>query len=210
MLALRHADDLGLDVTAVLEGAINGKTSRPGAPACQSVALAVHHCLDARTAGTIDAAGRLVLQPLPAKDDLALEAVRRYADGGNPLLTDTSMPPLERLRRHFETISQGNAARGFTRGCMLGNFTTEIGDHNPLIRTAVREAFTAWVGAIADVLIQARDEGALRPGLEPVPTARFIVKAWEGALIETRAYQSGEAFENFFTTVFGLLLPSSQ
>lgn len=146
----------------------------------------------------------------PTKDDLALEAVQRYASSSDPLLTDASVPPLQRLRRHFEGIRDENVSRGFTRGCMLGNFTAEVGDHNPTIRAAVREAFTAWADALADVLAEARSEGSLRAGLEPRSAARFIINAWEGALLESRAYQTTDGFDNFFATVFELLLPGEK
>jgi TetR/AcrR family transcriptional repressor of nem operon len=93
---------------------------------------------------------------------------------------------------------------------MLGNFTAEVVDHNPVIRAAVREAFTAWADAIADVLTQARTEGSLRAGVDTRSAARFVINAWEGALLESRAYQCTDAFDNFFTVVFGVLLPSEE
>lgn len=142
------------------------------------------------------------------KEDLALEAVRRYAESGNGYLADRSLPPLERLRRHFACIQDENIERGFTRGCMLGNFTAEVVDHNPAIRDAVRHSFASWTKAITAVLTEARDDGSLRPGLEPLATARFLLTAWEGALIESRAYQSPDAFDNFFAMVFDVLLPA--
>jgi TetR/AcrR family transcriptional repressor of nem operon len=143
------------------------------------------------------------------KDDLAIEVIRRYAGSGNNLLADRSLPPLERLRRHFELFEQENVARDFARGCLLGNFTAEVGDHSPRIRAAVSDAFTAWAQGIAGVLAEAREDGTLRAGLEPEPTARFILAAWEGALIESRARQSADAFANFSATVFGVLLSAA-
>jgi len=116
------------------------------------------------------------------------------------------VPPLPRLRRHFENIQDVNADRGFTRGCMLGNFTAEVADHSPAIRDAIARHFGGWSAAIADVLREAAERGDLRRELEPETTARFILNAWEGALIDSRVAKSTEAFNGFFTNVFDLLL----
>ncbi|WP_194924385.1 MobF family relaxase [Catenulispora pinisilvae] len=52
VLALRRADALGLDPTTSLDAVIDQRTFRAGTSVCQAVALAVHHYLDAQTAGT--------------------------------------------------------------------------------------------------------------------------------------------------------------
>lgn len=42
--------------------------------------------------------------------------------------------------------------------------------------------------------------------LEATTLARFVLSAWEGALIAARADRSPRAFEVFFTVVFGQIL----
>ena len=55
-------------------------------------------------------------------------------------------------------------------------------------------------------IADAQHTGAVRADLDPESTAEFIVNAWEGALIKTRADRSAAAFDSFFAVVFGPLL----
>lgn len=54
LLALRRVDDLGLDVAAVLDAAIDRRTLRTATSISQSVALGIHRHLDTRSADATD------------------------------------------------------------------------------------------------------------------------------------------------------------
>jgi hypothetical protein len=47
---------------------------------------------------------------------------------------------------------------------------------------------------------------SVRADLDPERTAGFVINAWEGTLIEARTTRSTDAFDSFFTIVFGTLL----
>jgi hypothetical protein len=55
-------------------------------------------------------------------------------------------------------------------------------------------------------LAEARDAGAIAADLDSDKTARFLVGAWEGALINARVDRSGHAFDAFFDIAFATLL----
>ncbi|GAA4624774.1 TetR/AcrR family transcriptional regulator [Actinoallomurus vinaceus] len=141
-----------------------------------------------------------------SKEALAVVALERYGAGRPDELTRGEGEPLARLRAHFEALRDGVVRYDFTRGCLIGNFGTEIADHSDVIREAVRQSLAQWTDAIAAVLAEARDVGTLRAGLDPPATAGFIVNAWEGSLIRARADRSADAFASFFTLVFDALL----
>ncbi|WP_165969835.1 TetR/AcrR family transcriptional regulator [Nonomuraea terrae] len=142
-----------------------------------------------------------------SKEEAAVEALRRYGAGRRfDILGDTSLPPLDRIRRHFEFLRDENVERGFTRGCLVGNFATGVADHSEAIRAAVLEGLRTWSEAIAAALAEARRDGSVRPGLDPDETARFLLNAWEGTLIEARAGRSQAAFDTFFTMAFDVVL----
>ena len=121
-------------------------------------------------------------------------------------LADTSVEPLTRLRAHFEFLREETAQRGFARGCLFGNFGAEVADHSDAIRDSVRNSFHQWAQTIAATLTEARDAGAIRADLDPGKTARFLLSAWEGALISARVDRSPDAFDSFFELTFGTLL----
>ncbi|MEO3872169.1 TetR family transcriptional regulator C-terminal domain-containing protein [Nonomuraea sp. B12E4] len=142
-----------------------------------------------------------------SKEECAVAALRRYgAERRFDILTDTALPPLERIRRHFEYLRDENIRRDLTRGCLVGNFATDVVDHSEPIRSAVAGGLRAWYDVIADNLTEARGDGAVRAGLDPQATAHFLVNAWEGTLIEARATKSTASFDTFFQLAFDVVL----
>jgi TetR/AcrR family transcriptional repressor of nem operon len=142
-----------------------------------------------------------------SKEALAIVALEEYgATGRLQDLADSGVDPLTRLRRHFEAFRDEIVHHGFTRGCLIGNFGAEIADHSDTIRAAVRQGFEKWVAALAATISEAQQAGAVRSDLDPETTARFILGAWEGALLLARADRSAAAFDSFFAVTFGTLL----
>ncbi|GAB3981619.1 TetR/AcrR family transcriptional regulator [Actinoallomurus acanthiterrae] len=141
-----------------------------------------------------------------SKEALAVVALERYGAGRLHELTGGEGEPLARLRAHFEALRDAVVRYDFTRGCLIGNFGTEIADHSDVIREGVRQGLAQWTDAIAAVLTEARDAGALRAGLDPRATAGFLINSWEGSLIRARADRSTDAFESFFVLIFDTLL----
>ncbi|MFK3982805.1 TetR family transcriptional regulator C-terminal domain-containing protein [Micromonospora sp. NPDC050397] len=142
-----------------------------------------------------------------SKEALAVVALQEYGAGRRLAeLRDPAVDPLTRLRAHFEFLRDETIGYGITRGCMIGNFGAEIADHNDTIRTAVREALADWADAIEATLADAQRSGEVRADLNPATTARFLLSAWEGTLIEARTDRSTEAFDVFFAMTFDTLL----
>ncbi|MGW7385565.1 TetR family transcriptional regulator C-terminal domain-containing protein [Streptomyces sp. NPDC054794] len=142
-----------------------------------------------------------------SKEALAVIAVERYgATRGLEALGDTSVPPLVRLRRHFETLRDENLGYGFGRGCLIGDLATEIADHSEVLRKAVQGSLRLWCEALSGAIAEAQQAGEVTKALEADTIARFVLSAWEGALISARSDKSAKAFEAFFTAVFDVVL----
>ncbi|MCF3963278.1 TetR/AcrR family transcriptional regulator [Streptomyces fuscigenes] len=143
----------------------------------------------------------------PSKEALAVVALERYGAGrGLEALTDPSVDPLLRLRQHFEFHRDEHLDLGFSRGCLIGTFATDIADHSDTLREAVRVSLERWSDALATAIGQAREAGLVGEAVEPATTARFLLNAWEGTLISARTDRSAKAFTPFFDLVFGVLL----
>src|SRR5262250_3003246 len=50
------------------------------------------------------------------------------------ILNDERVPPLDRLRRYFESLAGSIAGQGYAKGCLIGNFSTELADQSRLVR----------------------------------------------------------------------------
>lgn len=142
-----------------------------------------------------------------SKEALGLETITRYGrESDLEALTNAAIPPLVRLRRHFELLADRFGASGFSRGCLLGNFGAEMADANPNIREALSQTLAAWTEAIAGALREARDAGALPPDKDVEKFARFLLDAWEGCLIRGKVMKDRAAVDDFFDITFGCLL----
>jgi TetR/AcrR family transcriptional repressor of nem operon len=141
------------------------------------------------------------------KEDLAIDALRRYLEGSRPdMLFDQSVPPLERLKNHFTFLSERLLERGFERGCMLGLFAAEMAREYSKMREELRAVFERWCDGVETVLREAQEKGEVDPRHDAAQLARFLVNAWEGATIRLRITQDRQPIDDFLNVAFKALL----
>ena len=143
-----------------------------------------------------------------SKEALGAEVVERYGRN-NPrraALADKSLPPVQRLRAHFERLNQAYTSARFGRGCLLGNMSAELADQSQLIRERLAELYLSWSTDIATVIAEAQAEGAISTRTPAADLAAFLLDAYEGALLRARVEKSGRAFDRFMTIAFTQIL----
>jgi TetR/AcrR family transcriptional repressor of nem operon len=141
------------------------------------------------------------------KELLALEALHRYRqDSGMDILFASDKPPLQRLKAHFEFLLARAEGWGFGRGCMINNFGADLADSHPAMREALEGALVEWSSGVALVLRQAQAEGAISKGKDPDLLARLVIDAWEGATSRSKIVKSRAPLDDFFTSVFDILI----
>jgi TetR/AcrR family transcriptional repressor of nem operon len=142
-----------------------------------------------------------------SKEALALVVMDRYGETRHlDKLAEASVPPLTRLRNHFEALAEDIVDLGYERGCVFGNFSTEAADHIPAIRDGVRTAFDLWAKAITAAVGEAQADGSITSATDAETLARFLLNAWEGAIVGERATKDGSSFAAFFTVAFEAVL----
>jgi TetR/AcrR family transcriptional regulator, transcriptional repressor for nem operon len=143
-----------------------------------------------------------------SKEALGVEIVERYgADKRRrELLTDKSIPPLERLRRHYERLTTLCVDARFERGCILGNFSAELSNQSEVIRESLRRLYERWTKDVEATIAEAQDQGAVSKALTAAELAGFLLDAYEGALLRARVERDGRAFERFMKFAFSKLL----
>ncbi|CAN5879066.1 hypothetical protein BH11PSE8_BH11PSE8_27640 [soil metagenome] len=141
------------------------------------------------------------------KEDLALEALEVYvASNGIEILSDGRYAPVERLRRHFRANWKIVKDRDYTAGCFLGTMSSEIADSHLTARAAFSDVFLGWSSAIVRVVREAQAQGETANTTDPKVLGRFILNAWQGALVRMKVAKSDEPFKDFNAVVFDLLL----
>ena len=141
------------------------------------------------------------------KEDLAIDALQRYLEGSrSDMLFEPAVPPLQRLRNHFDFLAGRLANCGFERGCMMGLFAAEMAQGYPRMREELRLVFERWSEGIEAVLRDAQAVGDLDPRHDPAALARFVVNAWQGAAVRLKLSPNRGALDDFFYVCFKVLL----
>jgi TetR/AcrR family transcriptional repressor of nem operon len=144
-----------------------------------------------------------------SKEALGAEVVKMYVARTAPAsaaLFDTSLAPLERLRRHWAAMVDVASGDGQFWGCLLGNFSTELSGQSTLIRDEVVASLDGWTAAIAGPIADAQADGTVPAGLPVQELAAFIINAWQGALARSKAEHSRAPLDLFMTVVFTKVL----
>jgi TetR/AcrR family transcriptional repressor of nem operon len=143
-----------------------------------------------------------------SKDALGLEVVERY--GANQtrreILTDSSVAPLQRLRRHFERITALFVDSHYTRNCILGGFSAELANQSETIREGLRKLYGQWTKDIEATITEAQAKGEIANKTKAAEIAAFLLDAYEGALLRARVERSRKPFDRFMKFAFGELL----
>jgi TetR/AcrR family transcriptional repressor of nem operon len=144
-----------------------------------------------------------------SKEALAVAALDRYwehAGRALQLLRDESVEPAERLRRYFEQLAELMARWNYTKGCLIGNFGTELADQSVVLRERTASLLADWSRAIEHCVAQAQHAGTVRRDPDPATLAAFMVNSWEGAVLRAKVDKDDAALRQFLTVVFGAIL----
>jgi TetR/AcrR family transcriptional repressor of nem operon len=143
-----------------------------------------------------------------SKEALGAEIVERYGAGSTrrEILTDTSVAPLDRLRRHFERLNVIFTDAKFERGCILGNFSAELSGQSDLIRASLGDLYGRWTGDLENVIRDAQKRGDVTNKTSAADIAAFLLDAYEGALLRARVERTSRPFERFMQLAFGQIL----
>jgi TetR/AcrR family transcriptional regulator, transcriptional repressor for nem operon len=141
------------------------------------------------------------------KEDLAVEVIDRYIElKPSALLSDTGVPPLKRLKGYFSALGQEFVDSGYKKGCLIGNFSSELADHSGPVRRRLESAFDNWVKQIAGVIKEAQKVGEVDSKLKPEQLAGALLSAWEGALLRARVAGDAAPLKEFMAFGFGRLI----
>lgn len=140
-----------------------------------------------------------------SKEDLGAEAVARYTETAG-WRSEHGKGPLGDLRARFEAMVEVVAGNGYTRGCLIGNMGEELADHSEVVRAQVRASLDGWSASIAQSIRDAQAAGELGADRDPERLGRFILNAFQGALLRAKVEKDAGPLDDFFTVVFDSML----
>jgi TetR/AcrR family transcriptional repressor of nem operon len=145
-----------------------------------------------------------------SKEEFGLAVIDLFLSetGGllQPLMEDVSLPPLIRIRKSLEALITRFEGDNCTKGCLIGNLALEMSDQSEAFRQRLEDALQGWIGSLAAILEEAREEGDVPINVEPVVLAESIVASFEGALLRAKVKRSVEPLKNFIHLYFDIFL----
>ena len=145
-----------------------------------------------------------------SKDDFGLQVIDyfigQFFQFSKDILGDTSIPPLERIRKMLDWFKDLFRSTEYTCGCPIGNLAQEMGDLSPAFRERLEDAMNAMVDAYAGILTEAQAAGEISRDLDAKETAHFIVSSWHGALIRMKIVKGLEPLDIHSKFIFDHVL----
>jgi TetR/AcrR family transcriptional repressor of nem operon len=145
-----------------------------------------------------------------SKEAFASEVLDRYFDHVKNLVAEalgnTALSPRERLKSYLDIVSGRLEADGFTRGCLIGDFSLEAAPQSEMLRERLAAIFAEWRAPFAACIAEAQSKGEIGMAFAPDDLAEFLLASWEGAILRMKVARGPEPLERFkkiaFATVF--------
>jgi TetR/AcrR family transcriptional repressor of nem operon len=145
-----------------------------------------------------------------SKEDFGLQVLDRFAEcyrvDIERYLGDTTMGPLERLRRYFESVCERAETQQCRNGCLVGNLSQEMAALSEDFRLRLEEIFEGWVARYAECLKEAQEAGEISPSLDVHALAQFWLNSWQGAVLRAKTTRNTEPLRLFLQMIFGTIL----
>ena len=103
------------------------------------------------------------------------------------------------LINHYKTET------GFTRGCLVGNFSTELADVNETFRLQLDEFFKTFNGNFARNIRKSQELGEINHQGDPEALAELLMMMWEGAVLRMKTTADSRPLDLFFHDFLKLL-----
>ncbi|PJI40798.1 MAG: TetR family transcriptional regulator [Rhizobium sp.] len=130
----------------------------------------------------------------------------RTRDAVHQALDDRSKPPRQRLLDYFALITERLEADGFTRGCLIGDFSIELSQTSEVLRTQLADIYRVWLEPFEQCISEGQASGNIPSDFAPADLAEFLISAWEGAILRMKVEQNAAPLLRFRQVVSATVL----
>jgi len=122
-----------------------------------------------------------------SKEELAIAASDVFYPYALALLDlENTSSPVGRLRKYFRLTLKEMQRYEYVRGCLVGNFASEITNATPVLKKRITEHLDEATRRIAAVVSQAQEIGEIDPGVSTMDLSRFILNSLYGAIFRSK------------------------
>jgi len=145
-----------------------------------------------------------------SKEDFALAIIDKFVadrvEVFSPIFSDQSLPPLERVKKSFETLIKTFEGAECSKGCLIGNLGQEMADQFENVRQRLETYLQEWTKAVSRLLLQAQKENAIPADMDADMLAESLISSFQGALLRSKVKKSPEPLNNFIHLYFDVFL----
>jgi len=122
-----------------------------------------------------------------SKEELAIAASDVFFPFALEFLQlENTSSPVTRLSKYLRRTLKEMQWYGYVRGCLVGNFASEITNATPALKKRVSELLDEATRRIAVVVSQAQESGEMDPAVQTMDLSRFILNSLYGAIFRSK------------------------
>ena len=145
-----------------------------------------------------------------SKEEFALAIIDKFVAARvevlYPIFSDQSLPPLERVKKSFESTIEIFESAECSKGCLIGNLGQEMADQFENVRQRLEKSLQEWTKEVARLLLQAQKENAISADMNVEMLAENLISSFQGALLRSKVKKSPEPLKNFIHLYFDVFL----
>jgi TetR/AcrR family transcriptional repressor of nem operon len=145
-----------------------------------------------------------------SKEAFCLELLIRYfaivQENITKTLRNDSLKPLYRLRQWFDIQFNFLKEADFRYGCLIGNFSAEVGAHSDTINAKLTEMYEDIHESVVYCLKAAVKSGELPATADCKELAHFIYSSLQGAILQAKVDRSPIPLKRFIKVTFSTIL----
>jgi TetR/AcrR family transcriptional repressor of nem operon len=149
-----------------------------------------------------------------SKEEFGLAIIDKYVteigERFHAIFNDESLPPLERIRKSFETLIARFEGNDCSKGCLIGNLSLEMSDQFETIRQRLEQSLQGWTKSLSRLLLHAQKEKTIPEDLDPEMLAENLISSFQGALLRSKVKKSPEPLKNFIYLYFDRFLTQKE
>jgi TetR/AcrR family transcriptional repressor of nem operon len=145
-----------------------------------------------------------------SKEEFALAIIDKFVadrvEVFSPIFSDQSLPPLERVKKSFETLIETFEGAECSKGCLIGNLGQEMADQFEKVRQRLEKSLQEWTKGVSRLLLQAQKEKTIPADMNVEMLAENLISSFQGALLRSKVKKSPEPLNNFIHLYFDVFL----
>ena len=130
--------------------------------------------------------------------------------GGQQNITKTlrndALKPFHRLRQWFDIQFDFLKQADFRNGCLIGNFSAEVGAHSDTIHAKLAEMHVEIHESVVYCLKAAVKSGELPGTIDSKELAHFLYSSLQGAILQAKVERSPLPLKRFIKIAFSTIL----